>query len=459
MNNRNEISDIVNRQRAFFRSGSTKDVSFRLDRLARLKRLLKDNESLFMEALESDFQKPGFETYGTELGQVYEELNLCRKKLKKWARPDKVSGSMFNFPSRNFIHYQPYGTVLVIGTWNYPIKLTFHPAISAIAAGNTVILKPSELAGQTSSLMAQLIDGAFDPGFFTVVEGAGDVGQQLLEQPLDYIFFTGSAPVGKSVMKAASEQLVPVTLELGGKSPVIVDETADLAVSARRIVWGKFMNAGQTCVAPDYLYVQSAVKDTLVGKMKGAIRSFYGPDPSDSPDYPRIINERNFLRLTRLLEQGTVIAGGQTDPDGRYIAPTIIDNVTWNHPVMEEEIFGPILPILTFDEMDEVINEINARPIPLSLYLFSERSSHQQKVIKEIEFGGGCINDTLVHLGNLNLPFGGKGRSGMGNYYGKFGFDTFSQKKSILKKPTWLDIPLRYPPYKDHLKWLKKIFN
>jgi len=459
MNTRQGPDRIVEAQRQFFRSGKTQPLSFRLDRLSKLKQILKENEELFYDALYSDFKKSRFETYGTELGLLYEEIDLCRNKLRSWAKPQKVSGSLVNFPSKNYIHSQPYGVALVIGASNYPVLLSLKPMVSAIAAGNTAIVKPSELAAHTSSLMAQLINREFDPGFLAVVEGGADTTQQLLDQPLDYIFFTGSANVGRIVMKAAAEQLTPVTLELGGKSPAIVDASADLEVASRRIVWGKFTNAGQTCVAPDYVYVHSSVKDTLIGLMKGAIRSFYGQDPLESPDYPSIITEKKFLKLSELLTNGTVVAGGQTDPEQRYISPTILDNITWQDPIMQEEIFGPLLPVLVFDELEEAITEINYRPTPLSLYLFSSRSEQQKRVVREVEFGGGCINDTMMHFGNPALPFGGKGQSGMGKYQGKWGYDTFSHKKSILKKPTWLDFSIRYPPYAGNLKWIKKILN
>lgn len=459
MNNGRGIAETVESQHRYFKTGITKDIGFRLEQLSRLKRILKENEQSFFDALEADFRKPPFETYGTELGQIYQEIDLCKKKLHRWAKPEKVPGTIVNFPSRNYIYYQPYGVALIIGTWNYPVLLAIQPAVSALAAGNTVIIKPSEHAPNTSSLLAQLLNSEFDTGYLTVVEGGADTARKLLSQPLDYIFFTGSSAVGKIVMKAAAEQLTPVTLELGGKSPAIVDETADLKITARRIVWGKFMNAGQTCVAPDYLYVQSTVKNELIDHMEEAIRSFYGEDPSQTPDYPRIINDRYFRNLTELLSESSVVLGGETDADQRYIAPTIIDQVTWEHPAMQEEIFGPILPILTFDELDEVVKEINQRPDPLSLYFFSAQKERQEKIISNVEFGGGSINDTITHLGNHNLPFGGKGRSGMGNYHGKFGFDTFSHKKSIMKKSFWFDVKLRYAPYKDHLKWIKKILN
>ncbi len=348
---------------------------------------------------------------------------------------------------------------MIIGAWNYPILLALHPVISAIAAGNTVVLKPSEIAHNTSRLLNEIVTNTFSPEFFTVFEGGPETAQTILDQRFDYIFYTGSKRVGKLVMQAAAQHLTPVTLELGGKSPAIIDQTANLDIASKRIAWGKFLNAGQTCVAPDYLLVEESIKEKLLGKIERAIPQFYGEDPSQNGDYPGIINESHFNRLVSLLENETNASDRQYDRKKLYIAPTILDNRSWDDPIMQEEIFGPILPVLTFSELDEITDKINARPTPLALYLFTSDKTAEQHVIRHIEFGGGCINDTVVHLGNLNLPFGGKGSSGMGSYHGKAGFDTFSYKKSILKKPTWIDIPYRYAPYNGKLKWLKKIFN
>ena len=453
------VQQIVKHQKEYFGSGATNDVSFRIAQLKKLKRLLKKHEHQIFDALKKDFQKPAFETYGTELGILYTEIDHIIKNLSSWARPRKVRGSLINFPSSNAIHHQPYGVALVIGAWNYPIQLTLNPVIGAMAAGNCVIAKPSELASHSSSVMADIINSAFDPGYLHIVEGAVETTQQLLNEPLDYIFFTGSTRVGKIIMQAAAEQLTPVTLELGGKSPAIVDETAELKTTAKCIAWGKFVNAGQTCVAPDYLYVHSSVQEKLINELTQCIREFYGDDPSASPDYPRIINDDHFKRLTGYLDNGTLATGGEHASGDRYIAPTLLSHINWDDPIMQEEIFGPILPVLTFDDMDAVITQVNAHSKPLALYLFSEDQSQQKRILNEIPFGGGCINDTIAHLGNQNLPFGGVGNSGMGRYHGKASFDLFSHQKSIMKKTTWFDIPLRYAPYKNNLKWLKKLIN
>ena len=453
------IQQIVKHQKKYFQSGVTKDVSFRIEQLKKLKNVLKKHEHKIFDALKNDFQKPAFETYGTELGILYTEIDHIVKNLSSWANPERVSGSLINFPSANTIYHQPYGIALVIGAWNYPIQLTLNPVIGAMAAGNCVIAKPSELASHSSSIMANIINTAFDAEYLHIIEGAAETTQQLLKEPLDYIFFTGSTRVGKIIMQAAAEQLIPITLELGGKSPAIVDKTAKLETTAKRIAWGKFVNAGQTCVAPDYLYIHPSVQEELIDKLTNCIHEFYGDDPSESSDYPRIINDDHFNRLTSYLENGTLASGGEYTLKDRYIAPTILTDIEWDDPVMQEEIFGPILPILTFNDIDTAIAQINAHPNPLALYLFSEDTSQQQRIISEISFGGGCINDTIAHLGNQNLPFGGVGNSGMGRYHGKASFELFSHQKSIMKKTTWFDIPLRYAPYKNNLKWLKKLIN
>jgi aldehyde dehydrogenase (NAD+) len=331
------------------------------------------------------------------------------------------------------------------------------PLLAAIAGGNCSIIKPSELSPHTSSLLAELINPNFEAGYLHVKEGDAQTTQSLLSKPLDYIFFTGSSRVGKIIMKAAAEQLTPVTLELGGKSPTIVDQTADLSLAAKRIAWGKFINAGQTCVSPDYVYIHKSIRDKFCALLVNTIQEFYGDDPSKSSDFSRIINEKHYQRLINLLDQDKVYVGGQYDPEDNYISPTVMTDITWQHDIMKEEIFGPILPILTYNSLDEVISNIRSRPKPLALYLFSNDRSTQQQIINNLTFGGGCINDTVVHLGNLELPFGGVGQSGFGSYHGKKGFDTFTHQKSVMKKSNWLDIPLRYPPYKEKFKWLKRL--
>lgn len=451
------MEQIVNTQHNFFDRGDSRNISFRKEQLRKLKSLLQNHEDSFLQTLHADFKKPPFETYGTELLVIYREINHILSNLSAWAKPQKVSGSIINFPSVNYIHPQPYGVTLVIGAWNYPIQLALNPALASIAAGNSTIIKPSEITPNTSKLLAELINNSFDPGFLKVVEGDAETTQSLLDQPLDYIFFTGSPRVGKIIMKASADQLTPLTLELGGKSPAIVDQTADLALAAKRIAWGKFINAGQTCVSPDYVYIHQSDQEQFCELIKQSIYSFYGENPLQNQDYASIINSKHFNRLVDLLDTEKVYFGGHTVAEELYIEPTILTGIDWNHKIMQEEIFGPILPILTFQNIDEVIRSVKDHYKPLSLYLFTTKKDQQQKVIDEIQFGGGCINDTVAHLGNLDLPFGGIGHSGFGSYHGKAGFEEFSHQKSILKKATWLDLPLRYPPYEGNLKWLKKL--
>lgn len=451
------MEEIVSRQHQFFERGETQEIAFREEQLRKLKYILKENEQSFFDALDADFKKPAFETFGTELIVIYREIDHLLANLSRWAQAQKVSGSYLSFPSKSYVQPQPYGVSLVIGAWNYPIQLVINPALGSIAAGNCTILKPSEIAPHTADLLAGLINNAFDPGFLYAVQGDADVTQSLLAKPLDYIFFTGSARVGKKIMKAAAEQLTPLTLELGGKSPAIVDQSADISLAARRIAWGKFINAGQTCVSPDYVYIHESKKDEFTKLIRQQIQSFYGEYPQESPDYARIINQRNFKRLQDLMDADKITFGGDSDIDDFYIEPTLMTEVSWDDDIMKEEIFGPILPILTFKDLGEVISAVNQHPSPLALYIFTTNNTYEQRVINNIQFGGGCINDTAIHLGNLELPFGGIGQSGFGSYHGKASFDAFSQQKSIMKKANWLDIPLRYPPYENKFKWLKKL--
>src|SRR5699024_6270579 len=436
------IMNNINQQRHFFESGKSRNADFRIDQLKKLKHLLQQNEDAFFEALQTDFKKPAFETYATELLILYQEIDLLTKNIKQWSEPKKVSGSMLNFPSRNYIHSQPYGISLVIGAWNYPIQLTLNPVLGSMAAGNCTIVKPSELAPATAELLDQTINAHFDSGYLQVVQGDAETTQQLLDQPLDYIFFTGSTRVGKIIMKAAAEQLTPVTLELGGKSPAIVDRSADLKTAARRIGWGKFINAGQTCVSPDYVYIHRSQQDTFCELIEQQISEFYGSDPKNNPDYARILNRNHFNRLKQMIDPKKTIAGGQTDADELYIAPTAMKDISWQDDVMQEEIFGPILPILTYQKIEEAIRAVQNHPKPLAFYLFTSDDKVEQEVIETVPFGGGCINDTVAHLANMELPFGGIGQSGIGNYHGKASFDLFSHQKSVMHKGTWLDIPL-----------------
>lgn len=451
------MTEIVARQHQFFEQGESRNTEFRINKLLRLKSLLQEHEEEIFAALQEDFSKPPLETYGTELLIIYKEIDHLAKNLKSWSKPKKVSGSLLNFPSKSYIYPQPYGVSLVIGAWNYPVQLSLNPVLGSMAAGNCTIIKPSELAPNTSALLEEIINTHFDSGYLHVVQGDADTTQALLDEPLDYIFFTGSTRVGKIIMKAAAEQLTPVTLELGGKSPAIVDYAADLELAAKRICWGKFINAGQTCVSPDYVYVHESQRDKFCSLVKQNITEFYGSNPAESPDFARIINRDHFQRLKQMIDPDKVATGGSTDAEDLYIAPTVMTRIRWEDPVMQEEIFGPILPVLTYQDLDQAISKIKAQPKPLSLYLFSPDKSTQKQIIDNVPFGGGCINDTLVHLSNPDLPFGGIGQSGFGNYHGKSSFDLFTHQKSVMERGSWLDIPFRYPPYEGNLKWLKKL--
>lgn len=450
---------ILDKQRAYFRDGHTKSLDFRIKQLETLKTLLKENEEELMNAVYEDFKKPPFETFGTEIGLIINEINFALKNIEKWVRPQSVPSSLVNFPSKNYILKEPYGNVLIIAPWNYPIQLCLLPLVGALAAGNTAVIKPSELTTQTSAVLEKLIATYFNPEVATVVLGGVETSSELLELPFNYIFFTGSTRVGKIIMQSAAKRLIPVTLELGGKTPCIVDETADLEISAKRIVWGKFVNAGQTCVAPDYLLVQDTIRDEFLDHLKTAIVSLYGEDPARSDDFTRIINNEHFERLAALLHDGTTVIGGETDASQCYIAPTVLSEITWNDPIMKDEIFGPILPVLTFSDVDDAIAQILQTTRPLALYLFTSKDATEKKVLEQVSFGGGAINDTIAQLGNHHLSFGGVGASGFGSYHGKASFDSFSHQKSIMKKNFLVDIPLRYAPYDDKIKWLKTIFR
>ena len=450
---------LLHQQHQFFATGQTLDLAFREERLRELQHVLLKHEQALIDAMYADFKKPALESFGTEIGFVELEINMVLKNLHKWVRPKKVAETLLNFPAKSYIYTEPYGVALIIGPWNYPLQLVINPLIGALAAGNCAIVKPSELTTHTSAIIANLLRQTFQEEYVAVVEGGIKTTQNLLSQRFDTIFFTGSSQVGRVVMKAAAEHLTPVTLELGGKSPAIVAVEADLELAAKRIVWGKFMNAGQTCVAPDYVLVREQVKEELIYLMDLYIRQFYGNDPSKSPDFARIINDRHFNRLSSYLNQVNIRTGGQTDASQRYIAPTIVDQVSWDNPIMKEEIFGPILPVLTYNSSKEVVEIVNAHEKPLALYYFSSNREKQQYILRHAHFGGGCINDTLSHVANPKLPFGGVGGSGIGNYHGESSFNVFSHQKSVVHRGTWLDLPLRYPPYKNKLPILKKLFK
>jgi len=454
-----DIQATIARQRAFFATGKTKDYDFRVSQLQKLSQLIKENEKLILEAVYRDLRKPAIEAFGSEILVTLSEIKYALKHLKTWMKPQKVGTPLNLFPSSSYIYAEPLGVVLIVAPWNYPFALTIQPLIGAIAAGNCAILKPSEHTPHTSSAIAKIINANFDPNFVTAIEGGIDTNQALLAEKFDHIFFTGGTAIGKIVMQAAAKHLTPVTLELGGKSPCIVDETCDLDITAKRIIWGKFYNCGQTCVAPDYLLVQKKIKPLLIAKLLEYVKVFFGENPQQSADFGRIVNERQFDRLVQLLGEGKILIGGQSDRGDRFIAPTLIDEVSPNSRIMADEIFGPILPILAYDQIAEAIAFVNAQPKPLALYLFSSNKQNQAQVLQSIPFGGGCLNDIIMHLGNPELPFGGVGNSGMGSYHGKSSFDTFTHYKSILKNSFRFDLKWRYPPYKMTLETLKKFIN
>lgn len=453
-----DIITIIEKQRSLFSSGMTKELAYRQKHLKNLGIAIHRHEQDILDALRKDLNKAPFEAFATEIGMVLEELRFVMKHLNGWAAPKKVRTPITNFPSISRIYSEPYGIVLIMSPWNYPFQLTLSPLIGAIAAGNCAVVKPSNYSPNTSQVIELILSEVFDQGYVAVIQGGREANQSLLEQKFDYIFFTGSVSVGKTVMTAAAKHLTPVTLELGGKSPCIVDETANLNLAAKRIVWGKFVNAGQTCVAPDYLLVHHSVKEALLNKMKEYILQFYGSDGKYT-ELPKIINEKHFERLLALIQGEEIVTGGKALKETNQITPTILDHINWNSKVMEEEIFGPILPVIEYKNINEIIERINNRPKPLAFYYFTTSKVRETKVLKNISFGGGCINDTIMHLATSYMPFGGVGESGMGGYHGQSSFDTFSHKKSVLSKSNLLDLPLRYPPYKNNLKLLKKLFK
>lgn len=434
-------------------------VSVRKQFLKKLLVSILKNEDAIIKALYDDFKKPPFEAVLTETEYVILDLKNTIKKIDSWAKNERVFPSLLNFPSRDFIYKEPYGKVLIIAPWNYPFQLALSPLIAAIAAGNHVVLKPSELTPTTSAIIAQIITETFHKNHVEVVLGGKDVAEHLLSKRWDYIFFTGSVAVGKIIAKAAAEYLTPITLELGGKNPCIVGETSNLQLTARRIVWGKFVNAGQTCIAPDYILVHEKVKRELLSHLIQEIEVAYGHDPETSPDLARIINKKNWQRLSNLLTGNTILYGGKTNENTLFIEPTLLDEPALDSPIMQDEIFGPLLPILTYSTEDDITKIISRYEKPLSLYIFSTDTTFARKIMKKYSFGGGCINDTVIHFANKRLPFGGVGYSGIGAYHGKLSFDIFSHKKAIVHKSTWLDIKLRYAPYNDKLTTIRKLLK
>jgi aldehyde dehydrogenase (NAD+) len=435
------------------------NIEYRKETLIKLLNNIIIHEDEIIKALYDDFKKPAFEAVLTETSYVISELKDTIKNMGKWAKPKKVFPSLLNFPSTDYIYKDPYGKVLIIAPWNYPFQLALCPLVSAIAAGNQVVLKPSELTGNTAAIIAKIITKTFHVNQVEVIQGGVDVSKNLLAQRWDYIFFTGSVPVGKIVAQAAAEHLTPVTLELGGKNPCIIDETANLKLAAKRIVWGKFMNAGQTCIAPDYILIQKDMKDKFIGYMKEEVTAAYSNNPKESPDFARIINVKNWNRLKEMIDNDKVIFGGQTDESDCYIAPTLIDESDIDSLIMKDEIFGPLLPIIEYSSDADIYTVISKHEKPLSLYVFTENKRFAKQIIQDYSFGGGCINDTVVHFSNKRLPFGGVGHSGIGAYHGALSFDVFSHKKGIVKKANWLDLPMRYAPYKDKLATIKKLLK
>ena len=442
-----DIHEIVESEKHFFRTGVTRGVDFRIDMLKKFRKAIIENDELISAALKADLNKQPFESYMCETGLLLEEINFHIKRLKKWSKTRRVKSGIGQLPGRSYVCPEPYGVVLIMAPWNYPVQLCLMPLVGAISAGNCAVVKPSAYAPESSRIISKLIESAFPTGFVTAVEGGRDANKALLDEPFDYIFFTGSVAVGKTVMEAAAKRLTPVTLELGGKSPIIVDETANLPLAARRIAFGKVLNAGQTCVAPDYLMIEKSVEAPFIEEYKKALASFF-PE-GDMSGMVRIINDKHFERVCNILDNsGNVVIGGARDAETRFIEPAVLTDVPIDSPAMQQEIFGPVLPVLPYEKLDDCIDFIRSRPEPLALYIFSENKMNQEKVLNSCSFGGGCINDTVIHLASSHMSFGGVGESGMGSYHGRKSFDTFTHYRSVLKQGK-LDVKLRYFPYKS----------
>ncbi|MDY0930356.1 aldehyde dehydrogenase [Chryseobacterium sp. CFBP8996] len=450
-----EIQEVVSQQKAFFKTQQTKNIRFRKMYLEKLRDVILQNENLLYEAIYKDFGKSKFDTFTTEISFILNDIKYYLKNLKSLSKPKKVRTNLANQFGKSRIHSEPLGNILVIGAWNYPYQLSLSPIVAALAAGNCCILKPSEIAENTMKVMAKIINENFPPEYLYAYEGGIDETTELLKLKFDKIFFTGSTKVGKIVYKAAAENLTPVTLELGGKSPAIITKDANLEVAAKRIVWGKFLNAGQTCVAPDYLLVEKSVQEQFLEMLRKYIREF--KYEINSEQYTKIINQKNFQRLIKLIDKDKIYFGGNSDEQKRYIEPTILTNINWKDEIMQEEIFGPILPVISFTNLNLILNEILEHDKPLAAYLFTNTTEEKESFTNKISFGGGCINDVIMHLGNENLPFGGVGNSGIGNYHGKFGFETFSHQKAVLQRATWGEPDIKYPPYSEKkLGWIKR---
>jgi len=446
------LIQLVSQQKEFFNTYQTKDIGFRLDALKKIRSLVQKFEREIHTALFEDLGRPELESAGGDTGLLMQELGMVIRNLRSWAKPKRVRTPIVTMNARSYFVYEPFGNILIISPWNYPFQLLFVPLIGAVAAGNCVLAKPSQLAVKTSEVMRKMINDHFDPGFLHIIKGGSDVNKYLLEMKFDYIFFTGSQETGKKVMRAAAEHLTPVSLEMGGKNPAIIDKNIHLRNTAKRILWGKYLNAGQSCVAPDYLLVHEDIREALLDTMKQILAKWMGPDPEKSIDFSRIIDMKNTLRLQSYLTQGKVITGGQADPEKKYVSFTILDGISGSDPLMKEEIFGPVLPVLTYKNLDDAINFISSRPIPLSLYVFSKSKAFCKEVLLKTSSGNCCINETVVQFINPHLPFGGTGTSGMGRYHGRFSFETFSYKRAVMKTSNFIDIPVRYPPYNNKAK-------
>jgi len=454
-----DYAALLQRQRAFFRTGATRPVDFRRARLELLAAALERHETLLLDALRADLGKSPFQGYASELGFVQTEIRHARRHLSQWAASSRRRTPWFVAPASGWMQAEPFGVALIVGPWNYPAQLLLMPLVSAIAAGNCAVLKPSELAPRTAEAVATLVRDCFTEDHVAVASGGADVAEALLRERFDKIFFTGSTRVGRLVMAAAARHLTPVTLELGGKCPVIVCADARVELAARRIAWGKFLNAGQTCVAPDFVLIQRGAHDAFVGTLINSLNDFFGADPSRSDDYGRIINAGHFNRLVAYLNDGKVAHGGTYSVEGRYLAPTILTDVAADAPVMQEEIFGPILPVLEFDTLNEALALLRDRPTPLAAYVFTQDRATEQRVLGEVRSGGACVNDVVSHMIGLQMPFGGLGTSGMGTYHGRAGFEAFSHQRAVLRRATWLDLPFRYPPPKLSLQGLKRAYR
>lgn len=455
-----EVHAMIQAQKNFYFAGETRNVVFRKEMLMKLHAEIVKNEKAILEALHKDLGKSAFESYTTEVGFVLSSIMHMVKSVDKWTKPEKVKTPLHLQPAKSFITREPYGSVLVIGPFNYPFQLVMEPLIGALVAGNCVVVKPSEFAVETSAIIKKIIEAVFPPHYVCIVEGEREETSLLIHAPFDYIFFTGSVGVGKIVMKAAAERLTPITLELGGKSPVIVDQTANLKHAAERIVWGKFLNAGQTCVAPDYLVVHSSVKEPLIQEMTSVLKKFYGENAEESVDYGRLIHRRHFDRLQMMLEKeaSSILVGGKSNGETLYMEPTLVDT-SWDRSIMEDEIFGPILPVLVYEDLGETLHRIRQNPRPLAAYFFTENERAENYFIENLSFGGGCINDTVTHVGNIHLPFGGVGNSGMNAYHGKASFDLFTHAKSMMKRSTKIPMKVVLPPYGNKLKMVKNLLK